>query len=360
MRIVVDVNHPGQVHYYRHFIREMEKRGHDVLITASEKEVSYRLLDRFGFRYVRLGSYGDSLFRKMVSFFLLELRMIDAARRFGPDVFVSHASVRTGLASRLLGKKNITFDDTEHAKSIHMLFEPFSDVILTPLFYKKDLGGRHLRFDGFSQLASTHPNYFRPDPSVLDDLGLGIDEIFTVVRLVSWNASHDVGHHGIRDRLRAVRELERLGRVFVSAEGRLGPELERYRLRIAPEKLHDLLYYSSLCFSEGGTTAIEAALLGTHAIHVSSTAKYCGVFDDLNRYGLLWISEDSGESLRRAGELLSTPGIKEQGREKLKRLLGDKIDVTQFMVWFVEHYPESYREMKARPEIQYQFRGNAR
>jgi predicted glycosyltransferase len=42
MRVVVDINRPSDVHFFKNFIREMEKRGHVILITASRKEISYR------------------------------------------------------------------------------------------------------------------------------------------------------------------------------------------------------------------------------------------------------------------------------------------------------------------------------
>jgi len=29
-------------------------------------------------------------------------------------------------------------------------------------------------------------------------------------------------------------------------------------------------------------------------------------------------------------------------------LLADKIDVSAFLIWFVEHYPESVKEVKAK------------
>jgi predicted glycosyltransferase len=357
MRIIVDVNHPGHVHYFKNFIREMRKRGHEVLITASEKDVSYKLLDIYGLDYVKLGSYGKSLVTKMLSLPLLELKMYRAVKSFDPEVFVGFGSIRCSHISKLMGKKSVIFDDTEHAIEIQMLYAPFSDVIITPTFFKKDLGRKHVTYDGYSQLAHTHPNYFKPDPGVLNELGLTEDDIIIVIRLVSWSATHDVGHHGIMDKVKVVKELEKFGRVFISAECELEKELEKYRLGISPDKLHDLLYYSTLYYGEGGTTAIESALLGTHAIHVSTTAKYCGVFDDLSSYGLLWISEDTEESLELAKRLLSDKGLKKDGKEKLKKLLNDKIDVTKFMTWFVENYPESYEQMRSGPDVQYAFRG---
>lgn len=357
MKIVVDVNHPAHVHYSRHFVEEMRKKGHEVMITASEKDISYRLLDSFGLDYVRLGSYGNSLFRKLIGIPWLDIKMYRAVRKFDPDIFLGFGSIRCGHVAKLLGKKSVTFDDSEHATLIHMLHVPFTDVVITPASFKRNFGPRQIYYDGFSQLAHMHPRYFKPNPAVLEHLGLSEGDKFVVVRLISWNASHDVGHHGLDDPAKVVRELERFGRVFISSEGRLDESLEQYRLRIPPDMLHDLLYYCTLYFGEGGTTAIEAALLGTHAIHVSTTAKFCGVFDDLGSYDLLWISEDTDASLELAKSLLADRDLKSKGREKLQKLLADKIDVTGFMMWFIENYPGSFESMKSDRSAQDAFRG---
>jgi hypothetical protein len=44
--------------------------------------------------------------------------------------------------------------------------------------------------------------------------------------------------------------------------------------------------------------------------------------------------------------------LKEELKKKRKRMLLDKIDVTAFMVWFTDNYPESVRVMKGNPEYQ--------
>ena len=47
-QIVVDVNHPAHVHFFKYFIVEMRERGHEVLITASDKDVTIHLLNAMG------------------------------------------------------------------------------------------------------------------------------------------------------------------------------------------------------------------------------------------------------------------------------------------------------------------------
>ncbi|HTX44497.1 MAG TPA: DUF354 domain-containing protein, partial [Methanocella sp.] len=265
-------------------------------------------------------------------------------------------SIRASHVAFALGKASIVIDDTEISKEQMLMFLPFVSVVCTPAYFKLDLGKKQVRFNAYKELAYLHPAYFKPDPGVLDALGLKNDERFIVIRFVSWGASHDVGHHGVRDRLQFVRELEKYGRVLISSEGALGPEFDRYRIRIPPEKFHDLLYYATLYVGEGGTTATEAALLGTHAVLIDTSAKQCGNFYDLRSYGLLWFTGDTLEGLAIARDLLKDPDIKGTGKQKLKKLLDDKIDVNRFIVWLVENYPESISRVKGNPDMQYQFR----
>jgi hypothetical protein len=39
-----------------------------------------------------------------------------------------------------------------------------------------------------------------------------------------------------------------------------------------------------------------------------------------------------------------------------ERFLQDKIDVTAFMVWFIENYPDSFHTMRKNPDYQYRFK----
>ena len=54
-------------------------------------------------------------------------------------------------------------------------------------------------------------------------------------------------------------------------------------------------------------------------------------------------------SILKGVELLSTAGIREEWQKCRKKIINYKIDVTTFLVWFVENWPESYKIMKAPP-----------
>lgn len=359
-RIVVDINHPAHVHYFKNFIREMERRGHKILITASDKEISYRLLSEYGFDFIRLGNYGNSLSSKAMNIPVLDVKMYYAVRHFKPDVFFGFGSIRNAHVSRALGRPSIAFDDSEPSPVEHLLYVPFTNAIVTPTCFKKDFGKKHVRYNSYTELAYLHPKYFSPDPATPDELGVDKNDRYVVMRFVGWKAGHDLGRGGftLSDKKKAVRELEKHARVFITSELKLPGELEKYRISLSPIKMHDILYYAQLLLGDSQTMTTEASLLGTPAIRCNSFVGEgdMGNFLELERkYGLIFNYRDSGEAIGKAVDVLKGPETKGLWKKKRERLLTEKIDVTAFMVWFVENYPQSFRDLSSRPEIQGQY-----
>ena len=140
----------------------------------------------------------------------------------------------------------------------------------TPLIIElKTARGNHMalakavceRLDTYKELFYLHPSVFTPDKQVLRDCGFNPDEKYILVRFVAWNASHDIGKHGLDDegKIRLVKRLERYGRVYVSAEGDVPEELRPRLLKTPYELIHHVLAFAQLVFSEGATMASEAA-----------------------------------------------------------------------------------------------------
>ena len=65
MKIVVDINHPAHVHKFRNLMDLMIKKGYEILVIASDKDITYDLLDLYGLDYIKIGSYGKSLTNKI-------------------------------------------------------------------------------------------------------------------------------------------------------------------------------------------------------------------------------------------------------------------------------------------------------
>lgn len=237
----------------------------------------------------------------------------------------------------------------------------FSSVVITPDCFEGDFGNKHIRIFGYKELAYLHPNYFRPDPSVLSELGVGNSEKHAILRFNAFDAVHDVGRHGfpLGDKYRLVRELEKHAKVFIRSESELPDDLAGYNLPVSFERLHHALYYADLLVTDTQTMTTEAAVLGTPAIRCNN---FVGPNDMANfteleqKYGLIYNYREPDKALEKAVKLIQKTGLKEQWRHKREIILKDKIDITGFMVWFIENYPESYRNIKEDPELQYSVR----
>ena len=206
------------------------------------------------------------------------------------------------------------------------------------------------------ELCYLHPKYFNPNKDVLPELGLTEKESYALLRFVSWGANHDIGQSGIPDdsKIELAKELAKNRRVFISSEGNLPDELNKYKIQISPEKIHDVLALASIYIGEGATMASESAMLGTPAIYVNSLT--AGTIEEQQNYGLLFSFRNYDGVISKVEELLSNPDLKQEFIQKRDRMIKDQIDVTAFMVWFVENYPESFKIMKENPEYQERFR----
>jgi uncharacterized protein len=357
MKIFIDIGHPAHVHYFRNFINLMNKKGHQFYLSARNKEVIHHLLDYYNLSYYDRGKGSQSLFGKFFYIFIADLRLLTKAIKFKPDIFISFASPYAAQVSWILNKHHIVLDDTESATLNHRLYKYFSNVILNPLSFKKKLGNKQIYFDSFMELCYLHPNYFTPDKNILKELKLKEDERFILIRFVSWNANHDFGIKGLNDKNKdeVIRFLLNGGfKIFISSEDDLPEKYINYKLEILPEKLHHVLAFASLYIGEGATTASECVMLGVPAIYINPLR--AGTTDEQNSRGLLFQISNGNDLISMINEVLNFEGFKNKFLEGRKKILLEKTDMTAFLVWFIEHYPESSSIMKSNPDYQYNFR----
>jgi uncharacterized protein len=357
MRILIDIGHPGHVHYFRNFIKRMKEYEHEFLVIARDKEVTFKLLEYYKIPFKSRGKGGKGFFWKLIYILVADFRIFYFARKFKPDLFLSFSSTYAGHAAFLINKPHILFDDTEHAKFEHIMYKPFAKAIINPSCFYKKMGRKQFFFNGFMELCYLHPNLFFANPDVLELLNISKNEKYIIIRFVSWQAGHDFGYHGLNynSKLKIVSELSRYSKVFISSESQLPKDLEKFRMIIPSNKLHDAIYYSSLYLGEGGTTASEAAIMGIPAIYVNSLPLMGYLKEEQDR-GLLFHMDDTAEIILRAKEIILNPDSKAHFIEKRKELLKDKINVTDFMIWFCENYPASAKIMKDNPDYQDNFK----
>ena len=343
MKIIIDLIHPANYHYFKNFMKIMKDKGHEIIISARDKDVLIELLEIDKINYFLMGKPGKGALGKILFTIASEYNFLKFAQSVKPDILMSFGSSYVAHVSKLIGKPHITFDDTEHAKLNKFLYKPFTDVILTPSCFTTNLGANQHNFNSYMELCYLHPNYFVPDKSVLDIMNLKEEEDFVIMRFISWDAAHDLGQSGLSTNIKkkAVQEVSKICKVFISSEASLPPEFEKYKLNIPKSKIHDALFFSSLYFGEGGTMASESAVLGTPAIMINSLTT--GYLDELEKkYKLIFKYLPSIElqlaALSKALFLIKTPGLRNEWSKRREKMLNDKIDPTHFMVDFVQNF----------------------
>ena len=365
-RVGIIVNTPGQVHFYRHIYANLVARGHHAIILARAERETLALLNEFGLPYDIFSRPPTS---KMSSIFSLPRNVINATnilKRHRVDI-VTGFGVYDAYASALLGIPNLVFIDNEpkigkRSYEIQFrLFYPFVDHLITPSYFKADLGRRHIRIDGLKEFAYLHPHNFQPDDSILKDLSLGQGEKYTVLRFNGLSAFHDLGVGGFSDddKERLVQKLEKDSIVLISSEKGVPPALEDRVIQVPKKRIHDVLYHASLLVTDTQTMATEAAILGTPTVRCNSFVgdNDMGNFIQLeDRYHLLFNIKRPDEAIQKSIDLIKDNNAKEEWTRKRDQLCRDNIDVSDLMTWCIEHFPKSVAELQADPNIQERFR----
>lgn len=338
-RILVDITHPAHFHFFRPAMEKWQQKGYELIIGARAKDVTLQLLDSFGYEYTVLSQVRSGMVGLFVELVEHQIRLWRLIQRERPAVILEVAGTFIVHVAALSGIPALVFYDTEHARLSNAITYPFATKIITPQAYEGNIGHKHIRYNGYQELAYLHPNYFRPNEQVCDELGLEQGEQYFIIRFVSWGASHDRGHNGFtQEGQRAlVKMLESYGSVVISSEAGVPPELEEFQYNLSPARMHDALAYATLFIGEGGTMATEAALLGTPSIFVSTLD--AGTWHELqNRYGLLYFFKEESAAMNKVQELLSNPNLKTAWQSKRGEMLSEKIDVTEYIVQLVEPF----------------------
>jgi predicted glycosyltransferase len=338
MRILIDILHPAHVHFYRNFYEVMSDRGHELCITARDKDRSVDLLRRYGLPYEQISEQKSGGVGMVVEMTQRTAALMKVMQRFRPDVMTGIMGPSIALAGKVRRVPAVVFYDTEFARQTNWFVYPLADAVVTPDCYQGKVRGTHVTYAGYHELAYLHPNRFEPDPARLAPFGVSAEEPYSIVRFVSWQAVHDRNEKGLTGRQKRdlVRRLGEHGRVLISSEAPLPDDLAADQLRGPVEDIHHLLAYAQLIVGESATMSSEAAVLGVPAVMIATTGR--GYTDDQERrYGhVRHFTEDQYDEAVATVEKLLAGDPRALGQQARTRLLEDKIDVTRWMIDYFE------------------------
>ena len=273
-KIWIDLDNTPHIPFFKPIIDDLKLRGYDLLITARDAYQVCELADYHRLDYIRIGRhYGKNKIFKVLGSIIRALQIIPKILIDRPDVAVSHGSRPQLIVSTMLRIPSIIIYDYEFAKALtimHPSWVMVPDIIPdSAIKYEKS----HVcKYPGIKE--DVYVPFFRPDPSVRKELGIIDTNLVITIRPPATEA-HYHSH-----------KSEELFEAFIDYFAQktdiqiiLLPRNERQesfvrnkwkilcdeKKIVIPKHAVDglnLIWFSDLVISGGGTMNREAAALG--------------------------------------------------------------------------------------------------
>lgn len=305
-KIWIDLENSPHVPFFIPIIRELERRGCEVVLSARDCFQVCELADLAKLKYRTIGRhYGKHPIAKLVGLAIRVLELVPFFVRERPTISISHGSRSLIVLSAIMGVPSITLTDYEYADfrltqwlgSKHKKWIITPDVIPSEIYTKHGMLQEHvLHYPGIKE--DVYVPFFRPNPTLVEALGLSNAKVIVTLRPPATEAHY---HNPESERLlfAVLQLLKRHPEVKTILLPRtahqeseirgLEPELfNQGRIVVPPHAVDglDLMWYSDLVISGGGTMNREAAALSI-PVYSLFRGKLGAVDRDLARRGRL-------------------------------------------------------------------------
>jgi predicted glycosyltransferase len=273
-RIWIDLDNSPHVPFFIPIIEELNKRGYSTYLTARDAYQVVELLDLHHLSCTRVGRhYGKLKVMKVFGTTYRALQLARVAMKEDLALAVSHGSRAQLMAAAFLRIPSVVIIDYEHARSLKVVNSTWTMMpeVVHPNG-NQNHDQRALKYPGLKE--DVYVPRFRPDPALRSRLGVSDQEILVTVRPPASEAHYhnpqsDILFHAVieflaqKSKVRMVL-LPRNERQSVSIRNEW-PELIKSGKVIIPDRVVEglnLLWFSDLAISGGGTMNREAAALG--------------------------------------------------------------------------------------------------
>ncbi len=358
------IGHPA--HYYSSvaIANKLSDAGNRIFFLIRPRKMVLELIKDSPFEYsiYTKKDRGNNKFSMIWSIIKREFKLIQIAlfKRpymfIGTDISITHIGKLFKIPAVILNE-----DDESVVPLLAKFGFKYSTSVLSPVSCKLEkYTHKKIEYGGFHKLLYLSPTEFQNRFKSIEKF-IDVDQPYFLLRFSGLSAHHDDGIDGINDRTakQIIELLEPKGTVYISSERPLSNELEKYRFSFNPSHMHYYLGNAQMLISDSQSMSVEAALLGTPSIRVSSFMGKIGVLEELeHEYKLTFgIKPNDKEGLfKKIENLLKLEDLKATFQERRNNMLTDKIDVLDFFTWYFNNYPESHNTMKKNPEYYKQFK----
>jgi hypothetical protein len=303
MKIWIDLDNTPHVPFFKPIIRELDRRGYTVMLTARDAFQVCELATRSSLAYTKIGRhYGKNRILKVWGLVWRSLQLLPFVLREKPVLGLSHGSRAQILLCNLLRIPTVMIMDYEFAQT-PLLLRPRWEIVPEVLFNESLHCKNRARIRTYQGIKEdVYAPEFRPDPSLRGELHLNGDNVIVTVRPPA-NEAH---YHNPESEAFFVAFMNRL----CGASGAKAVLLPRNKAQeaqirsawpqwfadskvVVPTRAVDglnLLWHSDLVVSGGGTMNREAAALGV-PVYSIFRGKIGAVDRQLQREGKLTLIE---------------------------------------------------------------------
>jgi uncharacterized protein len=337
MKIWIDLDNTPHVPFFKPIIRELEKQGYSVILTARDAFQVCELATLVGLSYKKVGKhYGKNPILKVLGLCWRSLQLLPFILREKPALGLSHGSRSQILLCNLLKIPTVMVMDYEHAQT-PLLLQPKWEVIPAALS-NEDVQCKNkeriLSYEGIKE--DVYAPEFKPVSSILTELNFSDDDLVVTVRPPANEAHY---HNPESDTLFVSFMTRACATPGVKAILLPRNKLQESQIRAdwpqwfrdskvtVPKQAVDglnLLWHSDLVVSGGGTMNREAAALGV-PVYSIFRGKSGAVDRQLQNEGRLVLIENTDEVeskilLQRRNKTINPVGSNSQNA--LKMIIG--------------------------------------
>ncbi|HJZ04295.1 MAG TPA: DUF354 domain-containing protein [Patescibacteria group bacterium] len=274
MNIWIDLSNSPHVLFFRPIILELQKRGHRVTVTSRDYAQTNQLADLYAIQHTPIGVHGGK------KLYEIALRVVDRtwklmrfARGKKFDLAVNHGSYSQSLAAFALRVPFVTLDDYEYSPASPVMVLSARRIIV-PIYFPdwalRKYGAPKRKIVYYHGVKEQmYLADFIPQENYLASVGIPADRIVVVMRPpATWTLYHHFENPLFERALEFVVNTPFVYIVFLPRIPSQGDSIQTkgYPNVWIPSSALDgpnLLHYSDVVISGGGSMNREAAVLGT-------------------------------------------------------------------------------------------------
>jgi len=273
-KVWIDLDNTPHIPFFKPIIDELNRRGYECFMTARDAYQVLDIADRFGLKYEKVGRhYGKNKVLKVLGTLIRSLELLPLIIKHKPAIAVSHGSRTQLVASTLLGVPTLMLIDYEHAQGLVVINPTYAmvpDVI--PTASVKMPQDRVSQYPGIKE--DVYVVSYTPNPSIIKELKIDESKIVITMRPPATEAHYfcQASEELFEASMEYILQKEDTQMILLPRNSNQeefvrktwSSAVQSGKIIIPAHTVNglDLMWYSDLVISGGGTMNREATALG--------------------------------------------------------------------------------------------------